>query len=75
MTNDLNRRLQEHKSHSIPGFTAKYNCVELLYYEDTSDVLSAIEREKQLKGWSRTKKLSLIKTVNPELRDLSASSR
>jgi predicted GIY-YIG superfamily endonuclease len=60
MTNNLERRVEEHKSHAIPGFTDKYNCVELLHFEEVSDVRTAIEREKQLKKWSRSKKDALI---------------
>ncbi len=75
MTNNLERRIGEHKSHSIPGFTAKYNCVELLYFEETDNPMTAIEREKQLKGWTRVKKLNLIAQLNPRLQDLSTSSR
>ena len=70
MTNDLERRVPEHNSHAIPGFTATYNCVDLLYFEETPDVNSAIAREKQLKKWSRSKKIDLIRTINPEMKDL-----
>lgn len=70
MTNDLDRRVLEHRSHSIPGFTATYNCTDLVYFEDTPDVASAIDREKQLKKWNRQKKLNLIRTINLELKDL-----
>ena len=73
MTNDLARRTAEHKSGTIAGFTKRYNCHELLYYEETPDVDAAIAREKQLKKWSRQKKLQLIASLNPQLRDLSAS--
>jgi putative endonuclease len=71
MTNDIGRRVGEHKSHANPGFTATYNCTDLLYFEESPDVTAVIAREKQLKGWSRNKKLSLIRTQNPGLADLS----
>ena len=72
MTNDLARRVAEHKQKSIPGFTARYNITRLVYYEETTDVRSAIAREKQIKGWVRAKKVALIEAVNPQWRDLSA---
>ena len=70
MTNDLKRRVEEHKSNSIPGFTQKYCCHKLVYYETYSDVNQAIYREKQIKGWLRSKKDVLINSINPERRDL-----
>lgn len=73
VTNNLARRLYEHAHHLVKGFTDKYNCAELLYYEESPDVNTAIAREKQLKKWSRLKKLALIETLNPDLRDLSTS--
>ena len=73
VTNDLVRRLYEHKNHLIDGFTKKYNVNKLVYYEHTSDVRSAIEREKQLKGWTRAKKNTLIQKANPDWKDLSLS--
>jgi putative endonuclease len=72
VTNDLKRRVYEHKHKLVPGFTQKYNIALLAYYEATPDVRSAIEREKQIKGWLRAKKIALIESVNPEWRDLSA---
>ena len=72
VTNDLERRLYEHRNGLIPGFTERYNVHRLVYYETTGDVESAILREKQLKGWRRSKKERLIDTMNPERRDLSA---
>lgn len=72
VTNDLERRVKEHKQKRAPGFTAKYDCTELVYYEVTEDVRAAIEREKHIKGWMRRKKLALITSVNPTWRDLSA---
>ena len=71
VTNDLERRVYEHKHKLLPGFTQKYNITQLVYYEATSDVRSAIEREKQIKGWLRSKKVALIESINPEWRDLS----
>jgi putative endonuclease len=72
VTNDLERRMYEHKQRATPGFTNKYNCTRLLYYEETNDVSVAIAREKQLKGWLRKRKVALIESVNPDWRDLSA---
>jgi putative endonuclease len=71
MTNDLMRRVQEHKQKLPPGFTTRYNINMLVYYESTNDVTQAIMREKQLKRWLRTKKVELIKSTNPEWKDLS----
>ena len=71
VTNNLERRLYEHKNHLVDGFTKKYNLNKLVYFETTNDVRSAIEREKQIKGWRRSKKNDLIATVNPEWKDLS----
>ena len=71
MTNDLRRRVWQHKEKIIGGFTAKYNITRLVYYEETSDVRAAIAREKQIKGWLRQKKIALIEAENPDWRDLS----
>ena len=71
MTNDLTRRISEHKSGLIEGFTKKYHVHKLVYFESTEDVNNAIKREKQLKGWTRAKKNALVETVNPEWKDLS----
>ena len=71
VTNNLERRLFEHKSKQVDGFTKQYNIDRLVYFEQTTDVLSAITREKQIKGWSRRKKILLIKRMNPNWRDLS----
>ena len=71
VTSDLNKRIYQHKNKLIDGFTKKYNVTKLVYYEATEDVLSAISREKQLKGWVRKKKNSLIKKLNPDWNDLS----
>ena len=70
VTNDLEHRMYEHKNKIIDGFTKKYNLTKLVYYEATTDVRSAIEREKQLKNWHREWKLNLVKEFNPEWKDL-----
>ncbi|MDI9546822.1 MAG: GIY-YIG nuclease family protein [Chloroflexota bacterium] len=72
MTNDLRRRICEHKSGHGSEFTSKYRIRYLVYYESTNDVRVAIEREKQIKGWLRAKKIALIESMNPAWRDLSA---
>lgn len=71
ITNDLSRRLFEHKSKILKGFSKKYRTFYLIYYESTNDVYSAIEREKQIKRWNRRKKENLIKMSNPEWKELS----
>lgn len=71
VTNNLERRVYEHKNKIIEGFTAKYNINKLVYYEDTSDINSAILREKEIKKWRREKKNNLINSINPEWKDLS----
>ena len=71
ITNNLQRRVYEHKQKLIPGFTSKYNINQLVYYEITSDINVALSREKQIKGWLRSKKIALIESMNPEWRDLS----
>ena len=71
MTNDLKRRVYQHKNKEIPGFTANYNVNRLVLYEETTDVVIAIEREKQMKGWTRAKKIALIEKTNPHWFDLS----
>ncbi|MEK7397475.1 MAG: GIY-YIG nuclease family protein [Candidatus Poribacteria bacterium] len=71
VTNDLIRRIYEHRNHLVKGFTDKYNITKLVYYEATNNVISAIEREKQIKGWLRKKKIDLIESMNPEWKDLS----
>jgi len=72
VTNNLERRVSEHKQNLIKGFTEKYNCHKLVYYETFSDIKQAINREKQLKKWSRIKKENLISTINPRWDDLSS---
>ena len=71
VTNNLLRRVYEHKNKLIKGFTSKYNIQYLVYYEMTSSIDSAIAREKQIKGWLRTKKIALIESTNPKWKDLS----
>ncbi|MBI5214708.1 MAG: GIY-YIG nuclease family protein [Ignavibacteriae bacterium] len=71
VTNNLERRVYEHKHKLIQGFTSKYGLHQLVYFEDTIDVNAAIAREKQIKGWVRKKKLALIESINPEWKDLS----
>ena len=71
VTNDLERRMYEHKHKLVPGFTSKYNVTWLAYYEQTSDVHSALAREKQIKSWRRSKKVALIESSNPRWKDLS----
>lgn len=71
VTNDLQRRVAEHKSGQTEGFTSKYKIKSLVYFETTSDIRDAIQREKQIKGWLRSKKIELIESTNPLWRDLS----
>lgn len=70
VTNHLIRRVYEHKNKLVAGFTKKYNVVRLVYYEVCGSIITAIEREKQIKGWSRKKKQDLINVLNPEWTDL-----
>lgn len=69
-TNDIVRRVDEHKNDLIEGFTKQYGCHKLVYYEYYKYVFNAINREKQIKGWGRSKKENLIKTSNPHWNDL-----
>ena len=71
VTNDLRRRMHEHKEKLLMGFTSKYNISRLVHFEATSDVRAALEREKEIKAWRRHKKVALIEATNPEWRDLS----
>ncbi len=71
VTNNLFRRVREHKQGLIPGFTKKYNIKKLIYFENYSSINEAIQREKQIKGWIRTKKINLIESLNPQWKDLS----
>lgn len=70
VTSNLIKRVYEHKHKLVDGFTNKYNITRLVYYEETNNVMSAISREKQIKGWLRKKKIELIKTLNPKWQDL-----
>ena len=72
VTSNLERRVAQHRLKLQDGFTKKYNVTNLVYYEHTADVRSAIEREKQIKAWRRSKKLDLIRSMNPEWKDLAA---
>ena len=72
VTNNLEKRVFEHKTKMIPGFTEKYNVSKLVYFEETSDIHAAIAREKEIKKWRREKKNNLVVAVNPEWKDLSA---
>ena len=71
VTNNLERRVYEHKNKLIEGFSKRYNLNKLVYFEYLQDIIVAIEREKQLKGWIRSKKISLIESVNPNWNDLA----
>jgi putative endonuclease len=71
VTNDLERRMYEHKQKIVEGFTKKYDIDMLVYYEVTSDIGEALTREKQIKAWRRSKRIALIESVNPHWRDLS----
>jgi len=74
MTNDLNRRVHEHRQKARPGFTNRYNLTRLVYCESTTDVKAAIQREKQIKGWLRSRKIALIESMNPLWEDLSGQA-
>jgi putative endonuclease len=71
ITNNLHRRVYEHKHKLIEGFTTKYNVERLVYYETFPNVRDAIGREKQIKGYRRSKKIALIESMNPKWQDLS----
>ena len=73
ITNNLQRRVYEHKQELVEAFSKKYKCKKLVYFEEYKDINQAIAREKHLKGWSRSKKESLIKKLNPAFKDLSES--
>jgi len=70
VTSNLVNRVYEHKNKEVPGFTEKYNLHKLIYYEIYEDMINAIIREKQIKGWLRSKKISLIEKDNPDWKDL-----
>ena len=71
VTNDLAKRLWQHKNHVFAGFSAEYNVTRLVHFEETSDVREAIAREKEIKRWRREKKVALIESMNPHWNDLS----
>ncbi len=71
VTNDLERRMYEHKNKLVEGFTKRYNIDMLAYYEVTSDIGEALTRERQIKAWRRSKRVALIESTNPQWRDLS----
>ncbi|HEX8521250.1 MAG TPA: GIY-YIG nuclease family protein [Tepidisphaeraceae bacterium] len=71
VTNDLERRVAQHKAKQVRGFTAKYNCTLLVFFEEFSEVAQAIEWEKRVKGWTRAKKVGLIEEHNPRWEDLA----
>jgi putative endonuclease len=72
VTNSLDKRTAQHREGLNPGFTKKYRIHRLVYFEEFQDVRSAISREKQIKGWLRSKKIALIESLNPTWEDLSA---
>ncbi len=71
VTGNLLKRIDEHKKEAVEGFTKKYNVKKLIYYESTTDINSALVREKQLKKWNRQWKINLIEKHNPDWADLS----
>lgn len=73
VTSNLPRRMQEHKNKTLLGFSSKYNLTKLVYFEQTENIISAIEREKQLKNWHREWKVNLVDEKNPTWKDLTDS--
>jgi len=71
LTSNIKRRVDQHKKHSVSGFSDKYNVERLLYFETLGDPVSAVRREKQLKAWRREKKVKLIDSLNPNWNDIS----
>ena len=71
VTNDLARRVREHKQGLVPGFTSKYRVHRLVYFEEFADISEAIAREKAIKGWKRSRKVSLVEVRNPTWEDLA----
>ncbi|OGE62560.1 endonuclease [Candidatus Daviesbacteria bacterium RIFCSPLOWO2_01_FULL_41_32] len=69
VTNDLERRISEHSFKTISDFTSRYNLNKLIYYQEFTNINDAIAAEKKIKGWTRKKKMELIKTINPEFKD------
>jgi putative endonuclease len=72
VTNNIHRRIFEHKNKLVPDFSKKYNLHRLIYFEAFGDIRDAIAREKQIKGWTRLRKIALIESVNPKWEDLAA---
>ncbi len=75
VTNDLERRISEHRRGLVPGFSAHYKAKELVYFEVFGDIRAAIRREKEIKSWLRRKKIALIESLNSHWKDLSAEWR
>ena len=75
VTNDLVRRIYEHKNKLVKGFTEKYNVNKLVYFEETGDVRSALTREREIKKWRREKKNALVISINPEWKDLAEEEK
>ncbi|MBN2024026.1 MAG: GIY-YIG nuclease family protein [Pirellulales bacterium] len=75
VTNDLERRVYEHQHKLVKGFTSKYNITRLVWYESFPDIEQAIEGEKRIKGWLRSKKIALVESMNPKWEDLSLTWR
>ena len=73
ITNNLQRRMYEHKNKILKGFSSKYNCTKLVYYESSTDINTIISREKEIKKWRREKKVTLIERQNPTWNDLNYS--
>ncbi len=73
VTGHLSRRVYQHQQKLIPGFTQKYNCTRLVWFEPHSTARAAISREKEIKRWNRAKKIALIESLNPQWQDLSAT--
>ena len=71
VTNNLQRRMYEHKNKLVDGFSKRYNLKKLVYYDTTTDINLAIEQEKKIKGWIRAKKVALIESINPKWEDLA----
>ena len=74
VTGDLHRRMFEHKNKLVPGFSQKYNLHRLVYWESFGNINDAIVREKAIKGWLRAKKIQLVRSMNPQWKDLAADS-
>jgi putative endonuclease len=74
VTNDLARRVNEHRQGATPGFTSRYRVTRLVYFEEFADIRAAIAREKVIKGWRRSRKISLVEKRNPTWEDLSTDS-